>query len=126
MKRLFFFVSALALSCGAAFAQEHNGPKLFHQAAVNQTHIAFSYAGDIWIVERTGGQARRLTEDPASEDYLMFSPDGRWLAFSKVIGGDWDVCVMPAAGGEARQLTYKPEMDIVRGWTPDGRNIIFV
>lgn len=126
MKRLFFFVSALALSCGAAFAQEHNGPKLFHQAAVNQTHIAFSYAGDIWIVERTGGQARRLTEDPASEDYLMFSPDGRWLAFSKVIGGDWDVCVMPAAGGEARQLTYNPEMDIVRGWTPDGRNILFV
>jgi tricorn protease len=126
MKRLFFLMFVLALSCGASFAQEQNGPRLFHQPTVNQTHIAFSYAGDIWIVERGGGQARRLTTDPANEDFPIFSPDGTQLAFSKVVGGDWDVFVMPAAGGEARQITYNPEMDIVRAWTPDGRNILFV
>jgi tricorn protease len=92
----------------------------------NQTHIAFSYAGDIWIVDRSGGEARRLTTDPAEEDYPLFSPDGSLLAFSRVTGGDWDIYVMPAAGGEAKRLTYYPKLDVARGWSPDGKEILFV
>ncbi len=126
MRRLIYLAFLIAAGCSASFAQEQNGPKLFHQPTANQTHIAFSYAGDIWTVERGGGQARRLTTDPATEDFPIFSPDGTQLAFSKIVSGDWDVFVMPAAGGEARQITFNPEMDIVRGWTPDGRNLLFV
>jgi tricorn protease len=126
MRRLIFLTFLIAAGCSASFAQEQSGPRLFHQPTVNQTHIAFAYAGDIWIVERGGGQARRLTTDPAAEDYPIFSPDGAQLAFSRVVAGDWDVFVMPAAGGEARQITFNPEMDICRGWTPDGRNLLFV
>jgi tricorn protease len=98
---------------------------LISRLTVNQTHIAFQYAGDIWAVERGGGEARRLTTDPAEESYPIYSPDGSQLAFSRQIGGAWKLFVMPAAGGEARQLTYIPEDDLVMGWTPDGKSILF-
>jgi tricorn protease len=81
---------------------------LIDHVTINQTHIVFSYAGDLWIVERAGGEARRLTETPADEGGPVFSPDGTWLAFSRQIGGDYDVFIMPASGGEARRLTYMP------------------
>ena len=84
------------------FAQT-SAPLLLGRVTVNRTHIAFSYAGDIWLVERGGGDARRITSDPSEENFPVFSPDGSQLAFSRQIGGDWDVFVMPAAGGDARR-----------------------
>jgi dipeptidyl aminopeptidase/acylaminoacyl peptidase len=39
---------------------------------------------DIYVVAATGGPARNLTADnPASDDLPSYSPDGRWLAYSK-------------------------------------------
>ena len=35
--------------------------KLLRSPTVSATHIAFAYANNIWIVERAGGTARRLT-----------------------------------------------------------------
>ncbi len=112
-------VSALCLG------QTSSARMLIEHVTINKTHIVFSYAGDIWAVERAGGDARRLTETPADEGFPVFSPDGSRLAFSRQIGGDWDVFIMPAAGGEARRLTYMPEHDLVMNWTPDGRSILF-
>ena len=44
--------------------------------------VAFSYLGDIWIVDRIGGIARPVTLHEAHDFDPVFSPDGRWLAFS--------------------------------------------
>ena len=35
--------------------------RLLRTPTVSATHIAFAYANNIWVVERAGGQARRLT-----------------------------------------------------------------
>src|SRR5262245_47137686 len=98
---------------------------LFSRLTVNQTQIAFSYAGDIWIVDRNGGEARRLTTSPADENFPVFSPDGSQLAFSRQTGGNWDVYVMPVSGGDARRLTFDPRGELVNGWSPDGQSILF-
>ena len=37
------------------------GTRLLRTPTVSATHIAFAYANNIWIVERAGGDARRLT-----------------------------------------------------------------
>ncbi|MBD0369986.1 MAG: PD40 domain-containing protein [Pyrinomonadaceae bacterium] len=124
MLKIVFASIILFLSCVTGLAQA-SAPLLVGRVTVNRTHIAFSYAGDIWLVERGGGDARRITNDPNEESFPVFSPDGSQLAFSRLIGGDWDVFVMPASGGEARRLTYMPENDLVMGWTPDGKNILF-
>ncbi|HST22680.1 MAG TPA: S41 family peptidase [Blastocatellia bacterium] len=101
-------------------------PALYGRLAVNQTHIVFTYAGDLWSVERGGGEARRITTHPGEESYPAFSPDGSQLAFSRQIGGNWDIYVMPATGGEARQITYQPRNDYAYDWTPDGKTILFM
>src|SRR2546422_2618776 len=83
--------------------------------------IAFVYAGDLWIVPRAGGEARRLTSALGLETNPRFSPDGRWIAFSANYGGNADVYVIAAEGGQPRRLTRHPEPDLVQGWTPDGK-----
>lgn len=124
MRRL--FVTLFLLSCSGIPGQaQAPGPTLFSRLTVNQSHIAFSYAGDIWTVERTGGEARRLTTHPSEENFPVFSPDGLQLAFSRQVGGNWDVYIMPVGGGEARRITYDPRAELVTGWAPDGKTILF-
>lgn len=120
------FISSLLLCCASLIGHGQGpAPALFSRLTVNQTHIAFSYVGDIWIVERAGGEARRVTTSPAEENFPVFSPDGAQLAFSRQVGGNWDVYIMPVAGGEARRLTHDPRGDFSRGWTPDGQSVLF-
>lgn len=122
LKGLFALLFA-ASSTGICLAQS-SGPMLFSRLTVNQTHIAFSYAGDIWTVARAGGEAHRLTNHAAEENFPAFSPDGSQLAFSRQVGGNWDVYLLPAAGGEARRLTFDPRGEFAMGWTPDAKSIL--
>ncbi|HEX8097436.1 MAG TPA: PDZ domain-containing protein [Pyrinomonadaceae bacterium] len=101
------------------------GPMPFQSPAVSRTQVAFVYGGGVWLVDRAGGDARRLTSSAGEESAPSFSPDGSLLAFSKNVGGNVDVYVVKIAGGEARRLTYHPKSDVVLGWTPDGRQILF-
>jgi len=118
-------VTSLLLVCSGTLCKaQAPAPMLFSRLTVNQTHIAFAYAGDIWVVERNGGEARRLTTSPAEENFPVFSPDSSQLAFSRQTGGNWDVYVMPSTGGEARRLTYDPRSDLAAGWTPDGQSVL--
>jgi len=121
-----YSLATILLACTASVClAQTNGPALFSRLTVNQTHIAFSYAGDIWMVDRAGGEARRVTTHAAEENFPSFSPAGSQLAFSRQIGGNWDVYVMPAAGGEATRMTFDPRGEFVTGWTPDGNKVLF-
>src|SRR5438876_5186960 len=82
-------------------AAPNGGPtRLLRTPTVSATQIAFAYANNIWIVERTGGTARRLTSFQGQTSNPHFSPDGKWIAFSGEYGGNNDVYVVPAEGGE--------------------------
>ena len=87
--------------------------------------VAFSYLGDIWIVEAIGGVARPVTMHEAHDYVPSFSPDGRQLAFSSNRHGSYDVFVVPTVGGKPKRLTFDSGHDIVTGWTPDGKNVVF-
>jgi len=118
----------LPLALHAAFAanvESGNAALLLRKPTVNRTHIAFSYGGDLWIVERSGGDARRLTSDVGIETDAVFSPDGSLIAFTGEYDGNEDVYVMPAAGGIPKRLTSHPSNDQVVGWTRDGKRILF-
>ncbi len=122
--RSYLFAIVAILSFGASvYAQ--NTPTLFRQPAISRTEIAFSYAGDLWVVPRSGGEARRLTTGVGIETNPYFSPDGAWIAFTGEYDGNVDVFVMPSTGGVPRRLTYHPAADLVSGWTPDGKSIMF-
>lgn len=99
--------------------------RLLRTPSVSSTHIAFAYANNIWIVERAGGTARRLTSFQGQTTNPKLSPDGRHVAFSAQYTGNTDVYVVPVDGGQPTRLTWHPGADIVQGWTPDGRNVLF-
>ena len=99
--------------------------RLLRSPTVSATHIAFAYANNIWIVERAGGTARRVTSFHGQTLNPHFSPDGKWIAFSGEYAGNNDVYVVPAEGGEPKRLTWHPGSDVVQGWTPDGKAVMF-
>lgn len=127
MFRSFILLAASFSISSAALAQPGSDrPLLIGRVAINQTHIAFTYAGKIWLVERAGGAAKRLTTTPNDETSPVFSPDGRRIAFSQMNGNDWDVFIAPADGSsKPTRVTMMPEDDFVTAWSPDGKEVIF-
>jgi tricorn protease len=98
---LVFPVFAVALA-----ASPNNEPtRLLRSPTVSATQIAFAYANNIWVVERSGGHARRLTSFQGQTTNPRFSPDGQWVAFSGEYAGNTDVYVVPAEGGDPSRLT---------------------
>ena len=74
-------------------------PLLAHSPTVSRTQIVFTYGGYLWSVPRDGGDARQLTTG-GHEGLPVFSPDGKWIAFTAQYDGNADVFVMAAEGGE--------------------------
>src|SRR5215204_2297522 len=118
MNRHLAFSLFLCLSVSAAMAQ---GTRLLRHPTVSRDLVAFEYAGDLWTVQRSGGQARRLTSTQGVEIDPSFSPDGSQIAFTATVAGNTDVYVVPTLGGDPKRLTFHPGSDRVRGWSPDGR-----
>ncbi|HEY0342045.1 MAG TPA: hypothetical protein VGC34_14660, partial [Steroidobacteraceae bacterium] len=117
---------AVALYCFDASAADDTETRLLRQPAVSRDHIAFVYAGDIWVSDRDGRNPSRITSHPASEFAPHFSPDGNWIAFSAAYDNNVDVYVVPTIGGQPRRLTWHPAADLVTGWSPDGKRVLFV
>jgi tricorn protease len=97
---------------------------LLKQPTISTNHVVFVYAGDLWIADLDGKRPQRLTAQKGRKLNPMFSPDGRWIAFSGDYDGNLSVYVIPIEGGAPRRLTYHPGEDFVRGWTPDGKSIL--
>ncbi len=87
--------------------------------------LAFVYRGDIWTAASSGGRATPLTQHLETDAYPLFSPDGKWVAFSSRRNGNWDIYAVPAEGGAARQLTFHSGSEIAHGWSPDGKYLLF-
>ena len=124
MKKICLCVLLLLATAVTGLA-ETGEPLLLQRPAVSQTAIAFVFAGDLWVVGREGGEARRLTTGTGIEINPYFSPDGTMIAFTGQYDGNTDVYVMPSSGGVPRRLTWHPLPDVVTGWTPDGKQILF-
>jgi len=59
MCRFALMLAVILSSLNSATAAEPR--QILSWPAVSARYIAFGYAGDLWVVERTGGAARRLT-----------------------------------------------------------------
>jgi tricorn protease len=118
------FLASLALA-STLLAAPGPATRLLRTPTVSATQIAFAYAENIWIVERSGGNARRLTTFQGPTSNPHFSPDGKWIAFSGDYAGNTDVYIVPSEGGEPKRLTFHPGADTVQGWTPDGKSVLF-
>lgn len=119
------------------FSEAAGEARLLRFPATNGQEIVFSYAGDLYKVPITGGEARRLTSHPGYEMFPRFSPDGRTIAFTGQYDGNTEVYTIPSEGGEPLRITYTATNqrddlgdrmgpnNIVMTWTPDGNRIVY-
>jgi Tol biopolymer transport system component/C-terminal processing protease CtpA/Prc len=122
--RTAFSVLCLLILGAAPRSTEIRGPK--HPAlSPDGKQIAFDWHGDLWVCPVEGGEALRVTDDPADEEKPAWSPDGKKLAFSSDRTGNRDLFVMDLGTREVRQLTFHSADDDAPAWSPDGRFIAF-
>lgn len=113
----------LLCTTGLALAQ---GTMLLRDPDVSANYIVFVHANDLWVVDRNGGEARRLTSAEGAESNPRISPDEQWVAFTGQYDGNTDVFIIPLEGGQPERLTFHPGADIVQDWMPDGSAVIFM
>lgn len=133
-KMIIYFLLLIAVP-SLAFAAEE--VRLLRFPTTNGSEIVFSYAGDLYKVSASGGEAQRLTSHVGYEMFARFSPDGKTIAFTGQYDGNTEVFTIPSTGGEPLRVTYTATNrrddlgdrmgpnNIVMGWTPDGQNIVY-
>ncbi|MEQ8423950.1 MAG: peptidase S41, partial [Cyclobacteriaceae bacterium] len=89
------------------------------------SQIAFSYKGDIYLVNKNGGQAVPLTLDDSHEFMPVWSHDGKTIAFASDRYGNYDIFVAPATGGDLTRLTYHSSDDFPTDFSVDDQKVIF-
>jgi dipeptidyl aminopeptidase/acylaminoacyl peptidase len=123
----------------AGVAWNRDGTRLVFTADSSGYRDERLYAASQVFTVTPDGVARRVTTD---SDYnhtnARFSPDGRWILYTRQLstnavirqklnhGGATDLVVVPADGGAERVLTadwdYLPSN---AQWSPDGRHVYF-
>jgi len=74
MKRTVLLV-ALSMFCTAVMASaQTESPLLARNPSISWDQTAFVYAGDLWVVGREGGDARRLTAGDAPDIEVELDP----------------------------------------------------
>ena len=99
--------------------------RMFRYPDVSASQIVFSYAGDIWIVNKSGGTANKLSSADGEELFAKFSPDGKQIAYNANYDGNNDIYVIPTTGGIPKRLTYHSGYDRMVEWNPVDNTILF-
>ena len=104
------------------------------------TFVAFAWEGeggdnfDIYVRSIDGTSQLQLTTNAAADHAPAWSPDGRRIAFVRVLDGKREIIVLPALGGSEQPLFEAgPELggwfqvgaSYGLSWTPDGKHLVF-
>jgi len=76
---------------------------------------------EIYIMNMDGSGARRLTNNPATDNYPSLSPNGSAVGFIR----DNQIYVISPDGSSERNLTPYPAAHSAPFWSPDGERIAF-
>ncbi len=103
----------------------------------DERHIAFVVHGEIFLMPRTGGKARRLTDSPAADHGIAWSPDNKRILFLSDRSGFEDVYALEADDPDhpeltsahrfkVKQLTNTPAAEVGLTFSPDGTRVGFL
>jgi dipeptidyl aminopeptidase/acylaminoacyl peptidase len=70
---------------------------------------------DLWVIQPNGA-AVNLSNNPASDEALDYSPDGESIIFSTTRDGNSDIYVMKADGTGQTNITYNVAADTFPDW----------
>jgi len=84
-----------------------------------------TYNADIHIIDLERGAWSRLTFDPADDNFPVWSPDGRYVAYRTSRNGKFQLMRKLSNGAGQEEVVYEsPDRMFADDWTPDGRALI--
>jgi len=102
----------------------------------NGKEITFVVHGKTFIMNKNGGEAKRLTKYPGRESQIAWSPDGKKIAFISDKSGYEDIFIARPGGNDSTftdcietnitQITNSEEIEGRMSWSPDGNKIAYL
>src|SRR5713101_4194009 len=99
--------------------------------AVTDKMEAISTNGDLFIVPVAGGEAKRITTQPGFDGNLVYSPDGKFIAYHAQLTPEyesdrWRVMLYDRQGGKIENLSEGFDRSANElAWSPDSKTIYF-
>lgn len=120
------FLTSLLLLSMAFAASAQDTPLWLRRNAISPdaSQIAFTYKGDIYIVNSEGGRARQLTTNQAYDSNPIWTHDGKSIVFSSYRELGKDIYKVSAEGGIPQRLTSHPGSETPMAVMADG-SILF-
>ncbi|NMH66781.1 amidohydrolase family protein [Shewanella salipaludis] len=146
--RLAPLYAAMVLSLGSAFADEknetpwdvnapsnaplekvqidvHEGTWMNLSVSPDGKQLVFDLLGDIYQMPISGGEAKPLAQGIAWQMQPVYSPDGKYIAFTSDQDGGDNIWVMNADGSHPRAVT-KETFRLLNSpaWSPDSQYLV--
>ena len=89
--------------------------------------LALVARGEIWTIPASeGGEARRLTDNPAKDYDIVWSPDSTRIAFASDRRGNFNIYVLDVATRQVHPVSTDSNDENAPRWSPDGRWVSFL
>jgi len=117
-----------------ALDQPNSTDRPLTPADLNVLEMAFLPSGSLIFSAVSEGRPRLFTADQSGNvqslgineaRYPSASPDGRWLAYSQLDGGNWNLWLRSLDTGKIHRFTHAACNNIESAWTADSRTLIY-
>jgi hypothetical protein len=101
---------------------------------LNVLEMSFLPKGELIFAAASGGKANLFITDQAGHvrslgmeeaRYPSVSPDGHWLAYSKLRGGNWNLWLGNLNNGQTYRLTNAACNDTESAWAADSQTLVY-
>jgi tricorn protease len=106
-------------------------------AAPDGEQIAFAARGDLFVIDKAGGRATRLTDVPERDDDVIWAPDGKTLVYVSNRHGHPELYAVSSTDAEeprlsrslkraTKRLTNAPGQKRSPQFSPDGTRMAYI
>ncbi|MBK9276087.1 MAG: PD40 domain-containing protein [Flavobacteriales bacterium] len=103
----------------------------------NGKEVAFVHRGEVFVTSVAEGTTRRITNTPAQERNVSFSPDGRSILYASERGESWDLYTTSLTRKEEKYffhatvlkeeaLLSTPAEEFQCAYSPDGKEVAYL
>ncbi|HEV2836070.1 MAG TPA: S41 family peptidase [Pyrinomonadaceae bacterium] len=97
-----------------------------YDLAPSSRRIVLSIHGEIFTAPVEEGDLKQLTDGPARDRGVSYSPDGKWISYISDQSGREELYVVPVDGSAAaQQVTDIDALKLSYNWSPDSKDIAF-